>query len=103
MDKEFFSLGIFGAGVATDHASTIIGLITGSLVELNPFTNHLINMKIWLLFDVCFLGAISWAVTELYGRWDNPSRWTILALPIVIGAVRLCAGLYNFILLFYIM
>lgn len=103
MDAKSFSLGIFGTGVAADHVSTLIGLITGSLVELNPLTNHLISLRLWLLFDICVLGAVSWAVTELYRNWDHPSRWTILALPIVIGVVRLCAGIHNFVLLFYVM
>ena len=103
MDEESFSLGIFGAGVATDHASTLIGLMTGNLVELNPFTIHLISLRLWFLFDICFLGAVSWAVTEIYRKWDNPSRWIILVFPIIVGVVRICAGIHNFILLSYMM
>jgi len=100
MDKEHFVVGVFAAGVAVDHATTLMGLMTEKLVELNPFTNQLINTRLWLIFEVLLVGALSYATTSIYSKWRHPGKWTILIIPVFIGIARLCAGINNIILLF---
>lgn len=103
MDEESLSLGIFGVGVAIDHLSTSIGLMTGYLVELNPFTLHLISLRLWLLFDISILCALSWSLITIFRKWDLKEKRILLLLPIIVGVVRLGAGIHNIFLLFCMM
>lgn len=103
MDEESLSLGIFGIGVAIDHLSTSIGLMTGCLVELNPFTLHLISLRLWLLFDISILCALSWSLITIFRKWDLKEKRILLFLPIIVGVVRLGAGIHNIFLLFCMM
>ena len=98
--NEFYSIGTFVMGVATDHVSTTIGLMTGRLIEQNPFVNWLINLRLWFLFDLFVLGVVSFVVTRIYRKWESPNRWTVLIFPFMVGIVRLLAGLHNIVLLY---
>jgi RsiW-degrading membrane proteinase PrsW (M82 family) len=98
--NEFYSIGTFVAGVAIDHISTTIGLMTDTLIEQNPFVNWLISLRVWFLFDLFVLGVVSLVVTRIYRKWEHPSRWTVLIYPFLIGMVRLLAGLHNIALLY---
>jgi len=87
------------AGIVGDHLSTRFGLLFPMIRELNPFTLHLRQNGLWLLFDVLMLGVSIGVPALLMRKWSFKGRWAVLAFPILLGLARFFAMVYNVFLI----
>lgn len=87
-------------GVLLDEATTYLGLSQG-LVELNPYAASLISRGLWPLIDIALIIAVI-LLTEYVDNWAERrlGRRVFILLPILLGGLRLMAGLHNLFNLF---
>jgi len=97
MNLEIFSYAVIGTGAALDHIVSLIGLTIKRLVEVNPFTVYLINhFPTWMIFDLLVLYLICAGCSVLLRRGLSK---VILLLLLIVGAVRITAGVHALLLL----
>ena len=83
------------AGILGDHLSTVIALARPYIYEANPLTVLLMARGLWLPFDLGLM-IVGIAVPYLLIRLTrHPSFRALLAYPLVYGAIRLGACLWN--------
>ena len=96
---EVFAYILLVAGTLGDHLSTVVALARPYIYETNSFTVRLMAMGLWLPLDLVLIAAgiaIPYLLMRLAGR---PSFRGLLAYPLVLGAVRLGACIWNFSLI----
>lgn len=89
---EKLSYTLMMLGVAGDQISTRVSLSIPYFYESNPYSAKLMAMGLWLPFDLLLLlvgFAVPWAIIRKWGKH------AILAYPILYGAARLAAAVWN--------
>ena len=82
-------------GVLGDQFSTRLGLTVPGVVESNQFTAMLIERGLWLPFDILVL-ALAVGLPALFIRYTNmEGRQVSLSFPLIFGAARLLATVWN--------
>lgn len=95
IELEAFAYLILTAGTLGDHISTMIGLNHPYIYETNPITVQLMAMGLWLPADLSLI-ALGIAVPYLLIRLlKHPSLKGLLAYPLVLGAIRFVACIWN--------
>ncbi|RLI09013.1 hypothetical protein DRO42_05320 [Candidatus Bathyarchaeota archaeon] len=92
---EVFAYLLLVAGILGDHLSTVVALTRPYIYEANPFTVRLMARRLWLPFDLVLIAvgiAVPYLLIRLTGR---PFFKALLAYPLVHGAIRLGACLWN--------
>jgi len=82
-------------GTLGDHVSTMIAIRLPHIYETNQFTLFLISKGLWLPLDLILI-ALGIAVPYLLIRAKRGGPFTgLLAYPLVLGAIRLGACIWN--------
>jgi len=82
-------------GVLGDQFSTRLGLTVPGVVESNQFTAMLIERGLWLPFDILVL-ALAVGLPALFIRYTKmEGRQVSLSFPLLFGAARLLATVWN--------
>ena len=82
-------------GVLGDQFSTRLGLTIPGVVESNQFTAILIERGLWLPFDILVL-ALAVGLPALFIRHTKmEGKWVTLRFPLLFGAARLLATVWN--------
>jgi len=68
--------------------------------EANKFTNMLISLKLWFVFDVVLNLIIIILMDRILNHWDFKNKNVILIFPILVGLFRLGFSIKNFELYF---
>lgn len=92
---EVFAYILLVAGTLGDHLSTVVALTRPYIFEANPFTVQLMTRGLWLPFDLVLIAAgiaIPYLLMRLTSR---PHFKALLAYPLIHGAIRLGACLWN--------
>lgn len=95
LSLEVFAYILLVMGILGDHLSTVVALTRSYIYEANPFTVQLMARGLWLPFDLILMAAgiaVPYLLIRLTGR---PFFKALLAYPIIHGAVRLGACLWN--------
>ena len=87
------------AGTLGDHLSTVIATERPYIYEANPFTVKLMALGLWLPIDLVLIAVGILIPYLLIRRMGHPSFKGLLAYPLVLGAVRLGACIWNFSLI----
>ena len=87
------------AGTLGDHLSTVIATESPYIYEANPFTVKLMALGLWLPIDFVLIALGILIPYLLIRRMGHPSFNGLLAYPLVLGAVRLGACIWNFSLI----
>ena len=83
------------SGAIGDHLSTMVALTRPYIYETNPFTLQLMAKGLWEAADLALIALGITIPFFLIRRFRKPSfRW-LLAYPIIFGAVRLIACIWN--------
>jgi len=83
------------AGTLGDHLSTVVALTRPYIFETNPLTVRLMARGLWLPLDLVLI-AVGIAVPYLLMRLKGNSAFRgLLAYPLVLGAIRLGACVWN--------
>jgi len=96
---EFFSYTMMVFGVFLDHVSTYQGLNRG-LFESNILVKYFYDAGVWILLDVMLVAGVA-ATSYTVVRASNGGRLNlVLIFPLLLGVVRLAAGIWNLNILF---
>jgi len=92
---EVLAYTLLVVGTLGDHVSTMLALRQPYIHEANPFTAALISNGLWLPFDLLLI-ALGIAVPYFLLRFKHgePLK-ALLAYPLVLGAIRLGACIWN--------
>lgn len=83
-------------GTLGDHLSTSIALESPNVYETNQFTVFLMSKGLWLPFDLLMIG-LGIGIPYLLVRIKKTMRYrAVVAYPLVLGIIRLCAAVWNF-------
>ena len=96
VDRKKFGLAGWAlaiVGTIADHLSTNVALTLPHLYETNPFTQILILLQLWWVFDLAML-MIAMVVPFILSEQYRVG-WVTYAYPIVYGTLRLGAGVHN--------
>ncbi|MFB0543992.1 MAG: hypothetical protein ACETVR_04340 [Candidatus Bathyarchaeia archaeon] len=96
---EVFAYMLLIVGTLGDHVSTVVALRFPHIYETNPLTLALMSKGLWLPLDLVLivLGiAIPYLILRI--KRGGPFRG-LLAYPLVLGAIRLGACIWNFSLI----
>ena len=92
---EVFAYILLVFGTLGDHLSTVFALTRSHMYETNPFTVQLMARGLWLPLDL-ILVAVGIAIPYLLIRLTGRSSFKgLLAYPLVQGAFRLGACIWN--------
>lgn len=92
---EAFAYFLLILGTIGDHLSTMIALRFPYIYETNQFAVFLMSRGLWLPFDLLLI-ALGIAIPYLILRVKEGGLFRgLLAYPIVLGAIRLGACLWN--------
>jgi len=92
---EVFAYVLLVVGTLGDHISTMLALRLPHIYETNQFTLVLMSNGLWLPFDLLLI-ALGIAVPYLLLRVKRGGPLTaLLAYPLVLGAIRLGAYIWN--------
>lgn len=96
---ELFSYVIMIFGVFLDHVTTLLGLNRG-LLESNVFTRYCLDVGVWGFLDVALVVGVA-VTSRMVARASNRrTAGLVLVFPIILGAVRLVAGIFNLSIIF---
>jgi hypothetical protein len=96
---ELIAYALLIAGVLADHISTAIATAKPWIHEANPYAAMYMELGIWLPVDL-LLVATGIAFPALIIRlWSFPHRRVVLLYPMIHGAARLIACIWNLSLL----
>jgi len=91
---EFFSYIIMFFGVLLDHVTTYQGLNQG-LFESNILVKYCYDAGVWILLDVTLVIGVV-ATSYLVARASDGGRLNlVLIFPVILGIMRLAAGIWN--------
>ena len=82
-------------GIIMDQLSTRMGLSRPDIIELNPRAAYLMNLGIYLYFDMFIVFLIIILCYMMIKFWSFKNRWVILFLPLTFGILRLSTGILN--------
>jgi hypothetical protein len=91
---EFFSYVIMVFGVLMDHVTTYLGLKHG-MFESNFLVEYFLGSGAWIFLDaVLIVGVV--ATSYVVARASDGGRLDlVLIFPLLLGVVRLAAGIWN--------
>ena len=87
-------------GYIIDQMSTRIGLSNPALQELNPLTEQLLQVGLWLYVDAAVAIAIISFTYLIVRKWGFRYRNLVLLTPLTYGLMKVLTGISNFILYF---
>jgi len=94
---------IFVFGCTLDQVSTRIVLTRKNVYESNPYTKALMDGGLWLIVDVALvvsLSALALKASTILKRWDVAYEYIPYVTPLLVGLIRMLAGIHNILLYF---
>ncbi len=89
---EFFSYVVMIFGVLVDHVTTYRGLEHG-MFESNFLVEYLLDAGAWIFLDAALVVGVV-ATSYVVARTSDMGRLDLI-FPLILGVVRLAAGLWN--------
>jgi len=96
---ELFSYVMMVLGVFLDHLTTPLGLNRG-LSESNVLASYCLDAGVWILLDVALVMGVAATSYVVARASDREAAGLVLVFPIILGAVRLVAGIWNLSIIF---
>lgn len=100
LKKMVFSL--YGFGILLDHITTNIGLNVFKIEESNIITFFLIENGLWMYVDLILFIFVILLLRFFSDKLTARSNMVVLIFPFLSGLIRMIAGIWNMVILYYL-
>jgi len=92
----------YGFGILLDHITTNVGLNVFKIKESNIITHFLIENGLWMYVDLILFVFVISLLRFVSDKLTERSNMVVLIFPFLSGLIRMIAGIWNMVILYYL-